>query len=210
MLPFELANAPATFQNYINNVLRDLLNVICLAYLDDILIFSRTLEEYSKHVKIVLEHLCKWNLYCKLLKCIFVVTKVTFLGFILTTHGIAIEQDRIQTISNWPEPQNVTNIQSFVGFASFYRRFIARFSTIAAPLNKLLKSIQAQSKNTFVLPSEARQFFQTLNEAFTKAPLLLHFDLEKPIQLETDASVVAIARILSQPEIYLATPEEKL
>ena len=89
-----------TFQDYINNALRGLLDAICLAYLNDVLIFFKTLEEHSKHVKIVFERFCKWNLCCKLLKCIFGVTKVTFLGFILTTRGIAIEQDHIQTISN--------------------------------------------------------------------------------------------------------------
>ena len=131
MLHFGLVNALATSQNYINNAFKGLLDVICLAYLDDILIFSRTLEEHFKHVKIVLEHLCKWNFYCKLSKCIFGVIEVTFLGFILTTRGITIEQNRIQTISDWPEPQNVKNIQFFIGFASFYRRFIAGFSTTA-------------------------------------------------------------------------------
>ena len=159
MLPFRLANAPATFQNYINNAFRGLLNVICFAYLDDIVIFSRTFEEHSKHVKIVFECFCKWNLYCKLSKCIFGVTKVTFLGFILTTRNIAREQDRIQTIFDWLEPQNVKDIQSFVGFASFYRRFIVEFSTIAASLNELLKGTQAQSKGTFILSSEAQKFF---------------------------------------------------
>ena len=95
MLPFKLVNVPATFQDYINNALQGLLDVICLAYLDDILIFSRTFEEHSGHVRIVLKRLCKWNLYCKLSKCIFGVTEVTFLGFNLTTRGIAMEQDRV-------------------------------------------------------------------------------------------------------------------
>ena len=89
-------------------------------------------------------------------------------------------------------------------------RFITGFSTTAALLNKLLKGTQAQSKSTFVLSPEARQFFQTLKEAFTKAPLLLHFDPQKPIRLETDAPAIAIAGILLQPETYLATPEKRL
>ena len=110
MLPFGLANTPATFQDYINNVFKGLLDVICLAYLDNILIFSRTLKEHSKHMTIVFERLCKWNLYCKLSKCILGVIKVTFLGFILTTRGIAIEQNHIQTISGWLESQNVRDI----------------------------------------------------------------------------------------------------
>ena len=84
---------PATFQDYINNALQGLLDVICPAYLDDIFIFSKTLEKHSRHVRIVLKRLCKWNLYCKLLKCIFGVIKITFLGFIFTTRSIVMEQD---------------------------------------------------------------------------------------------------------------------
>ena len=81
----------ATFQDYINNTLQGLLDVICLAYLNNIFIFSKTFQEHSKHVKIDFERLCKWNLYCKLSKCIFGVTKIIFLGFILTTRNISIE-----------------------------------------------------------------------------------------------------------------------
>ena len=120
-----------------------------------------------------------------------------------------MEQDSVQTVFDWPKPQSVRDIQSFVGFASFYRLFIAGFFTIAAPLNKILKGTQAQSKNTFILFSKACQSFQTLKEAFTKAPLLLHFDPQKPIQLEIDASAIAIAGILSQPETYPKAPEER-
>ena len=181
MLPFGLANPPATFQDYINNALQGLLDVICLVYLNDILIISWTLEEHTRHVRIVLKRLCKWNLYCKLLKCIFGVIEVTFLGFILITCNIAIEQDCVRTVFDWPEPQSVRDIQSIVGFASFYRHFIARFFTIAAPLNKMLKGTQAQFKDTFILLPEACWFFQTLKEAFTKALLLLHFDPQEPI-----------------------------
>ena len=93
----------ATFQDYINNALQGLLDVICHLYLDDILIFSKILEEHSGHVRVVLKCFCKWYLYCSLLKCIFGVTKVTFLGFILTTRGIAMEHDCVQTVSDWPK-----------------------------------------------------------------------------------------------------------
>ena len=91
-----------------------------------------------------------------------------------------MEQDCVQTVFNWLEPQSARDIQSFVGFASFCRRFIAGFSTIAAFLNKMLKGTQAQSKDTFIFLLEACRSFQTLKEAFTKAPLLLHFDPQKP------------------------------
>ena len=107
-----------------------------------------------------------------------------------------MENERVQTVSEWPEPTCQRDIRAFIGFASFYRRFIHAFSRIAAPLNDLLKG---DAKRKFEMTPEARESFNQLKEAFTKAPVLIHFDADKLIRIETDASSKAIAAILTQP-----------
>lgn len=197
VMPFGLVNAPATFQSYINRALAGLLDTCCVAYLDDIVIYSNSVEEHKQHVRQVLERLRQWRLYCKLSKCAFSVDTISFLGYVISPEGISMEEDRVATIKDWPEPQSVKDIQSFIGFANFYRRFIQGFSAITKPLTDLTKG---QEKKSFCMTPEARAAFQELKERFSSAPLLRHFDPELPIRLETDASVHAISAILSQKQ----------
>ena len=200
VMPFGLANALATFQAYINRAMAGLLDVTCVVYLDDILIYSCDLTEHTWHVKEVLERLRRYSLYVKLSKCQFSVTQTDFLGYILHPGGIAMEVSRVKTIEEWPEPRSYRDIQVFLGFANFYRRFIANFSMIASPLSDMLKGMKKGKKTgVFVLTSSVQAAFRKLCDAFTRAPVLVHFDPKKPIQLKTDASGYAIAGILSQP-----------
>jgi hypothetical protein len=200
VLPFGLANAPATFQTYINRALRGLVDVTCVVYLDDILIFSKDPAEHHRHVAEVLRRLRQYGLYGKLSKCQFGVETVDFLGYVLSPDGIAMERSRVDTIAEWPEPKSFKEIQIFLGFANFYRRFVTKFSRIAGPLSDLLKgSKDGKKSGPFRLTEPAREAFRVLKEAFTKAPMLLHFDPEKPIRLITDASGFAISGILHQP-----------
>ena len=101
-MPFRLANAPATFQSYMNETLAGLVNVICVVYLDDILIYSSSVEEHHAHVKLVLDRLRAANLYVKLSKCEFDAESVDFLGYTISRRGVSMEQDRIKAISEWP------------------------------------------------------------------------------------------------------------
>ncbi len=121
VMPFGLTNAPASFQSFINGVLRPYLEITVVVYLDDVLVFSRNPFQHEKHVQEVLKVLFKARLYAKLSKCLFSVTRILFLGFILTDEGVEMEEDRISTIFNWPEPEFVCEVQSFLGFANFYR-----------------------------------------------------------------------------------------
>ena len=202
VMPFGLANAPATFQSYINYVLRDFLDVFCIAYLDDILIFSDTRAEHTQHVRRVLSRLAKYRLFARLDKCEFYVTQVGFVGFIVSPAGVEMERSRIATIQDWPTPKTHRDIQVFLGFANFYRRFIASYSQVARPLNELLRgSVKGKfTGQTLVMSDEAIAAFQELKRCFTSAPILRHFDPALPIQLETDASKYAIAGILSQSD----------
>jgi hypothetical protein len=200
VMPFGLANAPATFQAHMNETLSGLIDHICVVYLDDILIYSAMEAEHPGHVRSVLERLRACQLYAKASKCEFHTTKVDFLGYVLTAEGVAMEQSRVDSVRDWPTPKTYREVQVFLGFANFYRRFIANFSGIARPLTSLLKGSNKGKKTGLFEWGEAQeQAFQELKTAFTSAPMLRHFDPGKPIHLETDASVFAIASILSQP-----------
>ncbi len=140
VLPFGLTNAPATFQAYINQALAEKLDVFCIVYLDDILIYTQdTGAKHVEAVKWVLDKLRQHGLFINLQKCRFGTDKVHFLGYVIAPTGVSMEGDRIQSVKNWPELKSVREIQVFVGFANFYRRFIKGFSKIAAPLTELTK-----------------------------------------------------------------------
>ena len=139
VMPFGLANAPATFQAYINRALVGLVDVTCVVYLDDILIFSETPADHWRHVKEVLQRLRQFQLYANRKKYEFFTTRVEYLGFIVSTAGVEMDARRVETIRDWPTPKTYREVQVFLGFANFYRRFIHYYSAIIAPLTSLLK-----------------------------------------------------------------------
>lgn len=139
VMPFGLCNAPATFQSYINSSLREYLDVFCTAYLDDVLIYSMNKEEHTEQVLNVLKQLQDRSLQVNINKYEFSVTEVKYLGMIMTTHGIRINLDKIQAIIDWETPTLVKDVQAFLGFSNFYRRFISRFSQRTRPLNDMTK-----------------------------------------------------------------------
>lgn len=211
VLPFGLSNAPATFQAYINKALAEKLDVFCIVYLDDILIYSENADDHADNVKWVLQRLREANLFVNLQKCKFDTSEVRFLGYIVSANGVRMEEDRVEAIRSWPEPRNVRDIQVFIGFANFYRRFIEGFSKKAAPLTSLIKdpskkrgkhlrsTDHAAADNSF-LTSEARTSFHLIKDAFTKAPILQHFNHSLSARVETDASGGAIGGILTQQD----------
>jgi hypothetical protein len=138
-MPFGLTNAPAAFQRFINDIFDDLLDVSVLAYLDDILIYSDNLDDHRKHVKEVLRRLRAHGLYARGDKCEFHKEEVEFLGYIVSKDGLRMSEDKVKTILEWPEPRKVKDIQSFLGFANFYRRFIYNYSDLTVPLTHLTK-----------------------------------------------------------------------
>ncbi|KAJ1044136.1 hypothetical protein NDA10_001847 [Ustilago hordei] len=196
VMPFGLANAPAHFQSFINVIFRDIIGVYVVVYLDDFLIFSDTEEVHVKHVTEVLTRLRSNRLFAKLSKCEFHTKTVEFLGYIIKPTGIEMDPEKIRTVKEWPMPVSIHDIQRFLGFANFYRRFIAHFARIAKPLTSLVKPTERFKK--FELPEEAQQAFHQLIQAFTSAGVLQHFDYHLPTRLETDASDFAIAGVLKQ------------
>ena len=193
VMPFGLSNAPASFQHLINDVLSDYLDTFVVAYLDDILIFSDSLDEHVNHVKKVLQRLRENHLYAKEEKCEFHKKQTEFLGFLISSNGISMDHTKTSSIDSWPAPKNIKDIQSFLGFANFYRRFIKGFSQIVGPITRLLRKNQPWDWN-----QDAQTAFENLKKAFTSAPILRYYNPEFKCVLETDASDYAIGAILSQ------------
>jgi len=138
VLPFGLTNVPATFMTLMNDIFREYLDKFVIIYLDDILIYSKTKEEHLQHLRIVLGILRQHKLYAKSTKCELLQPKVEYLGHFLSKEGISVDLRKVDAIKNWPEPTNVSEVRSFLGLASYYRKFVERFSAIATPLTVLL------------------------------------------------------------------------
>ena len=138
-MPFGLTNAPSTFMRLMHHVLRPFIGKFVVVYFDDILIYSLSLCDHRMHIRQVLETLRKEHLYANLAKCMFAIDHIEFLGFVVSKQGVHVDQYKVVAIQNWPTPTNVNDVRSFHGLASFYRRFVPNFSTIAAPLNDIVK-----------------------------------------------------------------------
>ena len=193
VLPFGLRNAPATFQSYIDSCLRPYLDHFVVVYLDDILIYSGDVNAHTDQVRQVLQSLGEWGLFCKLEKCEFDVTSVEFLGYIISPQGIQMDPARLATIREWPAPGALREMQSFLGFCNFYRRFIHKYSFVAMGMTNLTKG-----KQVFQWNRAAESSFQDLKSKFEAAPILIHFLPQKKSWLECDASGYALAGIISQ------------
>jgi len=192
-MPFGLKNAPAVFQHFINDVFEDILGIFVYAYIDDIIIFSPNYDLHITHVKEVLSRLRSAGLFAKLEKCEFFTPFIDFLGHRISSNGIHMDPKKISSIINWPTPSCVRDVQSFIGLANYYRRFIPSFAKIAQPLHRLLrKGVK------FSWTPEAQFAFETLKSMFTSAPVLIHPNRDIPFIVETDSSNFAIGAILSQ------------
>nr|XP_017214371.1 uncharacterized protein LOC108191961 [Danio rerio] len=190
-MPFGLANSPSVFQAFINEVFRDMLNQWVIVY--DIFIYSNSLEEHTNYVRAVLKRLIENQLYAKLSKCEFHQTCISFLGYIISAEGLAMDEKKVDTVINWPKPKTVKELQHFMGFANFYRRFIRNFSTVAAPLTSLVKG----GSTRLSWSNDATRAFSHLKSRFSSAPILCHPDPNLPFTLEIDASNTGIGAVLS-------------
>jgi transposase InsO family protein len=193
VMPFGLTNAPATCQELVNNVLRVHLDKTVVAYLDDILVFPKTLKEHIQHVTEVLECLRKADLRLKPEKCEWHKEEVEFLGFIVGRNGVKMSNTKIQVVKDWPKPTTVKGIQEFLGFVNFNRRFIKDYSKKALPLTKLTR------KDTpFKWGEEQDDAFKSLRQACINPPTLATFRSNEPLRMETDASDLALGACITQ------------
>jgi hypothetical protein len=205
VMPFGLTNVPSTFMRLMNHILRAFIGKFVVVYFDDILMYNTNLDEHIEHLRCVLDVLRCEKLYANFKKCTFCMEKVVFLGYIVGTKGIEEDQEKVKTIKEWPTPKSITELRSFHGLASFYRRFVKDFSTIAAPLTEIIK------KNVgFHWGSDQANAFATLKERLCSTPVLALSDFNKTFEIECDASRIRIGAVLMQDRQPIAFFNEKL
>ena len=205
VMPFGLCNAPATFQNAMNNLFGQRIGIFVLVYMDDILIFSKTKEDHFKHLDEVLTLLTKHGYHINEKKCAFLQTELKFLGHTISADGLKVDQDKIQVLKTWSPPTDKSGIRSLLGFGNYFRRFIYKYSDMVLPLLNLTK----QNTPTIWTP-ECQKSFEQLKEAIINAPVLKHPDLTKPFKLECDAINYATGSILMQDDHPCAFSSKKL
>ena len=192
-MSFGLKTAPATFQRAMEIVLAGLTFEICLCYLDDVICFGRTLAEHNDRLRTVLDRFRQHNLRVKLEKCRFAETKIAFLGHTVSKEGISPDPQKVETVKNITAPTCLKELRCFLGLASYYRRFIANFATIAAPLTKL-----TTKATPFHWSDGCEHSFTELKRQLCSAPLLAYPKFDREFTLYTDASDVGLGVVLSQ------------
>jgi len=192
-MSFGLCNAGATFQRLMDLTLTGLNLEVCLAYLDDIIIFSCTPEQYLVRLEQVLECLRKVNLKLKPNKCCLMQVKVNFLGHVISGEGIATDPEKVSLVKEWPTPRDLRQLRSFLGLAGYYRRFVNGYAETAAPLNAMMKK-----GKTFLWTDDCQAAFEQLKEALLTPPILAMPDENAQYVLDTDACDHSIGAVLSQ------------
>ena len=193
VMPFGLCNAPATFERLMEKVLRPILNKICLVYLDDVIIFGKNFEEMLANLREVLLLLDKANLKLNPKKCSLFSREVKYLGHVVSENGISTDPEKIECVRSWPVPRNKKQVRSFLGFCSYYRKFVKGFSLIAKPLFVLTENL-----TKFFWNEECQQAFEKLKQNLISSPILSFPTVDGEFILDTDASNHGLGAVLSQ------------
>ena len=206
-MPFGLCNAPGTFQRLMQRIFGDKQCESLLLYLDDIVVFSSTVEQHLERLRVVLDRLKNEGLKAKLSKCSFFQKEVHYLGHVISRDGVSTEPGKVEAVTNWPMPKTVSELRSFLGFASYYRRFVEGFAKLAAPLHKAVAEFGStktgkKSKHGVIeqWTDECEQGFKALKARLTTAPVLAYADFTLPFILEVDASHGGLGAVLSQEQ----------
>lgn len=193
-MPFGLKNAPSTFQRLMDSVLRKQLGIRCFVYMDDIIIFSTSLQSHLVDIAKVLQTLKEANLKIQCDKSDFLRKEVEFLGHVVTTEGVRPNPRKVEAVKNWPLPRTPKELKSFLGTVSYYRRFIPRFAHVAKPLTSKLRG----NAKSFEITPDFKKAFETLKKVMATDLLLAYPNFDLPFILTTDASNVAIGAVLAQ------------
>lgn len=200
-MPMGLKNSPSTFQRVMDNVLRGLQNEICLVYLDDIIVFSTSLQEHMTNLEKVFQRLRESNFKIQMDKSEFLKLETAYLGHIISRDGIKPNPDKISAINKYPLPKTPKEIKQFLGLLGYYRKFIPDFARITKPLTQCLKK-----GRKITLDPEYVHCFEKCKALLTNDPILQYPDFTKDFNLTTDASNVAIGAVLSQGPINSDKP----
>jgi len=205
VMPFGLTNAPATFCTLMNDIFREWLDDFVAVYIDDILIYSGSLEEHAEHLRKVFQRLRENKLYAKFEKCEFGVTEVDFLGH-RVTQGLKMDDHKVKAILDWEPPKSILALRSFLGMTSYYHKFIKNFAKIAAPLTNLLK----KSAMTYKWEGACDEAFEALKGILVKALVLKLPDFDKDFEIHSNAFELAIGGVLVQKGGPVAFENKKL
>lgn len=193
VMPFGLCNAPATFQRVMTRILDKLIGVCCLVYMDDVIVYSKSMESHIEDLKKVMNMINQAGLKLHYDKCSFGQEKVNYLGYVISNNLISTDQNKIKAINQFPLPKTMKQLKSFLGLANYYRRFIPSFSALCAPLYELTrnKKLESWSKKNI-------KVFEEIKKALVSPSVLCMPDFNKEFFVTTDASDYAIGAILSQ------------
>ncbi len=197
VLPMGLCNSPAVFMQLMNDTFRDQLNASVLVFLDDIIVFSESIEDHERHVRWALQRLRAQRLYAKMSKSALCVREVEFLGHYVGGDGLRVMQDKVDAVSAWPVPKNISELRAFLGLAGYYRRFVRDFSAIALPLTELTRTLSTRRLADHWTTRQQLAFVQ-LKRALQEAPVLTLPDPALPFVVDCDASGYAVGAVLQQ------------
>ena len=192
LLSFGLTNAPACFMRAMHRVLKGLFWSDCLVYLDDVIIFGRTLEEHRDRLAVELSRLAEAGLKINQKKCKLLADKVTVLGHV-SREGISTDPEKVRVVQEWPAPTNISQLRSFLGTASYYRHFVPKYADLAAPLYRM----EQKGKN-WEWTQGCHEVFLKIKRQLVNAPILAFSRLDTLFILDTDASDSGIGAVLSE------------
>lgn len=200
-----MTNAPAAFMGLMNDVLREYLDQCVIVFIDKILVYCKSRGDHGRHLRMVLDKLRKQGLYTKISKCSFWQRKIGFLGHVISKEGVAVDPEKIESITKWPTSENATEVRSFFGLAGYYRKFIPGFATAAKPLTRLTRKAAK-----FEWSEACERGFRQLKEALTRTPVLVLPKLGLPYTVYTDASGVGVGCVLMQDERVIVNASRQL
>ena len=204
-MPFGLTNALVAFMDLMNRVFHPYLDQFVIVFIDDILVYSKNVDEHAMHLRIVLQTLRDRELYVKFSKCEFWLNEVVFLGHVISRAGIFVDPRKIEAIVSWEQSKNISKVRSFLGLIGYYRRFVEHFSLIAAPLTRLTKKGVKYDWSV-----DCEQSFQELKSRLTMAPVLTLPTLGVEYVVFSDASRQGLGCVLMQDSRVIAYTSRQL
>jgi hypothetical protein len=200
-MPYGISNSPASFQRLIDNVMRNLIGPECWIFIDDVLIFSDSVEEHARRLSNALERFEKANLQLQPSKCVFAKDQVSYLGYTLSDRGIERSPEKVRAVQEYPTPKNVKDVRAFLGLCSFYRRLVPKFADIARLLTQLTrKDVE------FKWHPECQEAFEELKAKLSNTPVLAYPDFNISFILTMDASKIGLGAVLSQVQNGVERP----